>query len=98
MATTDTRAQAPGRSAVVLALRLYGRELSRLRRLALPAMLLPAVGNIGIRYVAPLLVAKLAGQAADDDGLALAPALPTCWASARRCCSPRPCGGSGSTA
>ncbi|MFD7698904.1 ABC transporter ATP-binding protein [Streptomyces caelestis] len=76
MATTDTRAQAPGRSAVVLALRLYGRELSRLRRLTLPALLLPAVGNIGIRYVAPLLVAKLAGQAADDGGLALASALP----------------------
>lgn len=53
MGTTDTRGPAPGRSAVVLALRLYGRELLRLRRLALPALLLPAVGNIGIRYVAP---------------------------------------------
>ncbi|MYS69243.1 ABC transporter ATP-binding protein, partial [Streptomyces sp. SID5926] len=74
--TTDTRGPAPGRSAVVLALRHYGRELLRLRRLALPALLLPAVGNIGIRYVAPLLIAKLAGQAADDGGLTLGRALP----------------------
>ncbi|MFC9469831.1 ABC transporter ATP-binding protein [Streptomyces coelicoflavus] len=76
MGTTDTRGPAPGRSAVVLALRHYLKELQRLRRLALPALLLPAVGNIGIRYVAPLLIAKLAGQAADGDGLALGPALP----------------------
>ncbi|MEU3661375.1 ABC transporter ATP-binding protein [Streptomyces sp. NPDC032940] len=76
MGTTDTPAPTPGRSAVVLALRRYGRELLRLRRSALPALLLPAVGNIGIRYVAPLLIAKLAGQAAGDGGLTLAPALP----------------------
>ncbi|MFI1420833.1 ABC transporter ATP-binding protein [Streptomyces sp. NPDC020731] len=76
MATTDTQGPTPGRSAVLLALRLYGREMSRLRRLALPALLLPAVGNIGIRYVAPLLIAKLAGQAADDGGLTPASALP----------------------
>src|SRR4051812_15066291 len=54
MGTTDARGPTPGRSAVVLALRRYGRELMRLRLLALPALLLPAVGNIGIRYVAPL--------------------------------------------
>ncbi|MFF6813225.1 ABC transporter ATP-binding protein [Streptomyces sp. NPDC012403] len=76
MATTDTQGPAPGRSAVVLALRRYGRELLRLRRLALPALLLPAVGNIGIRYIAPLLIAKLAGQAADEGGLTLTSALP----------------------
>ncbi|MFF9495468.1 ABC transporter ATP-binding protein [Streptomyces flaveolus] len=76
MGTTDTRAPTPGRSAVVLALRRYGRELLRLRQLALPALLLPAVGNIGIRYVAPLLIAKLAGQAADGSGLTLTSALP----------------------
>ncbi|MEU5521477.1 ABC transporter ATP-binding protein [Streptomyces sp. NPDC047860] len=76
MATTDVHGPTPGRSAVVLALRRYGQEIFRLRRLALPALLLPAVGNIGIRYVAPLLIAKLAGQAADDGGLTLASALP----------------------
>ncbi|MFI9820508.1 ABC transporter ATP-binding protein [Streptomyces sp. NPDC052013] len=76
MGTSDTREPAPARGAVVLALRRYGRELLRLRRWALPALLLPAVGNIGIRYVAPLLIAKLAGQAAGDGGLTLASALP----------------------
>src|SRR5690606_9702326 len=72
MATTDTHRPTPGRGAVVLALRRYGQELVRLRRQALPALLLPALGNIGIRYVAPLLIAKLAGQAAGDGGLTLA--------------------------
>ncbi|MGW3466412.1 hypothetical protein ACWDE9_45855, partial [Streptomyces olivaceoviridis] len=76
MGTTDTRGPTPGRSAVVLALRRYGRELLRLRPLTLPALLLPAVGNIGIRYVAPLLIAKLAGQAAGESGLTLGSALP----------------------
>ncbi|CAL9661668.1 ABC transporter ATP-binding protein [Streptomyces sp. enrichment culture] len=76
MGTTETRGPAPGRGAVLLALRHYGRELLRLRRLALPALLLPAVGNIGIRYIGPLLIAKLAGRAADDGGLTLGSALP----------------------
>ncbi|KUN30058.1 ABC transporter ATP-binding protein [Streptomyces antibioticus] len=76
MGTTDTQGPTPGRSAVVLALRRYGRELMRLRRLALPGLLLPALGNTGIRYVAPLLIAKLAGQASDDGGLTLGSALP----------------------
>ncbi|MER5713846.1 ABC transporter ATP-binding protein [Streptomyces sp. NPDC002132] len=76
MATTDTPGTTPARSAVVLALRRYCGELLRLRRLALPALLLPSVGNIGIRYIAPLLIAKLAGQAADEGGLTLASALP----------------------
>ncbi|OKI84265.1 hypothetical protein AMK11_23510 [Streptomyces sp. CB02414] len=76
MTQTAAHVTAPGRGAVVLALRCYGRELLRLRRPALPALLLPAVGNIGIRYVAPLLVAKLAGQAADGGGLTVGSALP----------------------
>ncbi|MER6677663.1 ABC transporter ATP-binding protein [Streptomyces sp. NPDC000983] len=76
MGTTDTPGPAPNRSAVVWALRRYGQEILRLRRLALPALLLPAVGNIGTRYIAPLLIAKLAAQAAEDDGLTLGSALP----------------------
>ncbi|MCQ9133114.1 ABC transporter ATP-binding protein [Streptomyces hilarionis] len=76
MGTTRTSGPTPGRSAVLLALRHYGRELLRLRRPALPALLLPALGNIGTRYVAPLLIAKLAGQAAGTDGLSVADALP----------------------
>ncbi|MEY9876422.1 ATP-binding cassette subfamily B protein [Streptacidiphilus sp. MAP12-33] len=58
----------PRRGAVLLALRYYGRELTRLRLLTLPAMLGPAVGNIGIAYVAPLLVAKLVARIANGPG------------------------------
>ncbi|MEU5275775.1 ABC transporter ATP-binding protein [Streptomyces asoensis] len=76
MGTTDLHTSTSGRSAVVEALRRYGAELLRLRRLTVPALLLPAVGNIGTRYVAPLLIARLAGQAADDGGLSLGSALP----------------------
>jgi hypothetical protein len=46
----DTEASRRGSStrktAVLLALRCYGRELSRLRRVAFPALLLPALGDI----------------------------------------------------
>ncbi|MEU1470011.1 ABC transporter ATP-binding protein [Streptomyces sp. NPDC005761] len=58
--------EAPGRGSVLLALRYYGRELARRKRLTLPAMLMPALGNTGINYVAPLVVAKLVGHIAGD--------------------------------
>lgn len=48
----DTIASRDGSStrkaAVLLALRYYGRELSRHRRVALPGLLLPALGNISL--------------------------------------------------
>ncbi|WP_405977628.1 ABC transporter ATP-binding protein [Streptomyces sp. NBC_00158] len=66
MGSPESHQSPPGRGPVLLALRHYGRELVRLRRLAAPAMLLPALGNIGINYVAPLVVAKLVGRIADD--------------------------------
>jgi hypothetical protein len=47
---------------VLLALRYYGREMARLRRFTVPGMLLPALGNTCISYVAPLIVAELALQ------------------------------------
>ncbi|MEU5095287.1 ABC transporter ATP-binding protein [Streptomyces sp. NPDC020996] len=72
----SAESQAPGRGSVLLALRYYGRELTRLRWLTLPAMLLPALGNIGINYLAPLAVAKLAGRIADGARLTLHAALP----------------------
>ncbi|MEV5437610.1 ABC transporter ATP-binding protein [Streptomyces sp. NPDC052682] len=61
---------------MLLALRYYGRELARLRRFTVPALLLPALGNIGIYYLAPLVVAKLAGRIADDPRGGLDAALP----------------------
>jgi ATP-binding cassette subfamily B protein len=70
----------PGRSKrtgpVLLALRYYGRELARRKWLTAGAMLLPALGNIGINYVAPLVVAKLVGRIADHTELGLGSSLP----------------------
>ncbi|MFF4104134.1 ABC transporter ATP-binding protein [Streptomyces sp. NPDC001903] len=78
MKASATRGGPPGRGPVVLALRYYGRELARLRWLTAPAMLMPAIGNIGISYIAPLVVAKLVARIADDDatGIGLGAALP----------------------
>ncbi|MCX5062960.1 ABC transporter ATP-binding protein/permease [Streptomyces sp. NBC_00201] len=76
MGLPESREDAPRRGAVLLALRYYGRELARLRRMALPAMLLPALGNIGLNYIAPLVVAKLVGRIADDSGIGIRSTLP----------------------
>ncbi|MET9609555.1 ABC transporter ATP-binding protein [Streptomyces sp. NPDC006512] len=65
MGSSASRGVPPGKGAVLLAVRYYGRELAKLRRLTVPAMLLPAVGNIGISYIAPLVVAKLVGRIAE---------------------------------
>ncbi|MFF3084364.1 ABC transporter ATP-binding protein [Streptomyces nojiriensis] len=64
MGTPEPPESPPGKGPVILALRYYGRELVRLRWLTAPAMLLPALGNIGINYIAPLIVAKLVGRIA----------------------------------
>src|SRR5690348_15874583 len=76
MQSTGSREGSPGRGPVLLALRYYGRELARLRWLTVPAMLLPAVGNIGLNYIAPLVVAKLVGRIADGGGGAVGSMLP----------------------
>ncbi|WP_199546036.1 ABC transporter ATP-binding protein [Streptomyces sp. N35] len=65
MEAPELRKTAPRSGAVLLALRYYRRELGRLRRFTIPALLLPALGNIGTHYIAPLVVAKLAGRIAD---------------------------------
>jgi ATP-binding cassette subfamily B protein len=76
METSASRENAPGRGSVLLALRYYGRELSRLRWLTVPAMLLPALGTTGINYIAPLAVAKLVGRIADHAELPVGSTLP----------------------
>ncbi|MFF3561426.1 ABC transporter ATP-binding protein [Streptomyces sp. NPDC002574] len=76
MGLSEEHAGTPGKGSVVLALRHYGRELSRLRRWTAPAMLLPALGNICINYLAPLIVAKLVGRVAGGSAIGYAAALP----------------------
>lgn len=76
MGTPESRRVLPGKRSVLLALRHYGRELTRLKWLAMPTMVLSAVGNIGINYVAPLIVAKLVGEIAGDGDITVASTLP----------------------
>lgn len=76
MGSPESGDASPGKGPVLLALRYYGRELARLRRLTVPGMLLPALGNIGIYYIAPLVVAKLVGRIAGDTGATVGSALP----------------------
>ncbi|MGN9760060.1 ABC transporter ATP-binding protein [Streptomyces sp. SD31] len=76
MGTPESRRVLPGKRSVLLALRYYARELARLRWLTAPAMLLSALGNIGINYIAPLIVAKLVGDIASDTDVTLGSTLP----------------------
>ncbi len=76
MGLPESREVPRSKGSVLLALRYYGRELARLRLLTVPGMLLPALGNIGINYIAPLIVAKLVGRIADDAGITLGSTLP----------------------
>ncbi|MEU4235477.1 ABC transporter ATP-binding protein [Nonomuraea sp. NPDC026600] len=57
------------KSAVLLALRHYCSELVRQWRVAVPALMMPALGNICLFYLAPLAVAGIVGQlSAGGDG------------------------------
>jgi ATP-binding cassette subfamily B protein len=66
----------PDKGSVMLALRYYRRELTRLWRFTLPAMLGPALGNIGIGYLAPLIVAQLVTRITDNAHLSVGSAFP----------------------
>ncbi|WP_033432428.1 ABC transporter ATP-binding protein [Saccharothrix syringae] len=50
---------------MLLALRYYGREVVRQKRIAIPALLLPALGNTFLHYLLPLVVGALAGRLAE---------------------------------
>jgi ATP-binding cassette subfamily B protein len=61
---------------ILLALRYYGRELRRHRQLAVIALLAPALGNICLLYLTPLVVAAIVGRLAGDAGVGTAALLP----------------------
>ncbi len=65
------------KKAVLLALRYYRRELTSRKRLAIPALLLPALGNTCMLYLAPLVVADLAGRLADGSPAGFTTVLPS---------------------
>jgi ATP-binding cassette, subfamily B, bacterial len=75
---TDTapRGSATRKSAVLLALRYYGREIKRRRWFAVGGLLLPALGNTCLNNVAPLFVAALAGRIAGGRGTGFAALTP----------------------
>ncbi len=64
------------RKAVLLALRYYCRELVRQRRNSVPTLLLPALGNTALLYLAPLVVAALVGRLAGGATADLGTVLP----------------------
>jgi ATP-binding cassette subfamily B protein len=72
----SSRGSSTRKKAVLLALRYYGRELNRNRLVAVPALLLPALGNICLLYLAPLLVAALAGRLAAGSDTSASTVLP----------------------
>jgi ATP-binding cassette subfamily B protein len=61
---------------VLLVLRYYGGQMVRLRRFTVPAMLLPALGNTCIFYVAPLIVAQLVGRFVGNGPAGVGAAMP----------------------
>src|ERR1051326_4985524 len=66
----------PDKGSVLLAARYYWRELTRHWTLAIAAVLGPALGNIGILYLAPLLVERLATRIAGKAHLAFGSMFP----------------------
>jgi ATP-binding cassette, subfamily B, bacterial len=77
MMTPEHSRGSPARKrAVLLALRYYGRQMAGLWRFTAPAMLLPALGNTCIFYVAPLIVAHLVGRFAGHGPAGIGAAMP----------------------
>ena len=61
---------------MLLAVRCYSRQMARLWRFTVPGMLLPALGNTCIFYVAPLIVAQLVGRFAGHTLTGIGAAMP----------------------
>src|SRR5215472_12378824 len=77
MTTPEHGRGSPSRKrAVLLVLRYYGGQMVRLRRFTAPAMLLPALGNTCIFYVAPLIVAQLVGRFVGHGPAGIGAAMP----------------------
>ena len=76
MAGPDQGGAPQRKHAVLLVLRYYGGQMALLRRFAVPAMLLPALGSTGISYVAPLIVAALIGRFTAHGAVSAGEAVP----------------------
>jgi ATP-binding cassette, subfamily B, bacterial len=77
MTTPEPGRGSPARKrAMLIALRCYGAQLVRLWRFTAPAMLLPALGNTCISYVAPLIIALLVGRFASHAPTGIGATMP----------------------
>ncbi|WP_235921326.1 ABC transporter ATP-binding protein [Lentzea tibetensis] len=75
-ADTASRDSSTRKKSVLLALRYNVRELARQKALAAPALLMPALGNTCLQYLAPLVVASLIGHLAGGGDSGLGAVLP----------------------
>ena len=77
--------------ALWLVLRRYGRQITQRPMLALPALVLPGIGDVLVFYAPPLVVARLLGTVARGEGLTLGMFTPyvltfaACGSQARSC-------------
>ena len=62
--------------ALWLVLRRYGRQVARRPWVAVPALLLPGIGDVFVFYAPPLVIAQLLGTVARDETLTLAAFTP----------------------
>src|SRR5688572_12772776 len=68
----------PGRlsAALRLVLRRYGAQVLRQRSMAVPALILPGIADALVVYAPPLVIARLLGAFARDEGLSARDLLP----------------------
>src|SRR5499426_4015760 len=71
MTTAADRDSGRLNEALWLVLRRYGRQITRRPMIALPALLLPGIGDVLVFYAPPLVVARLLGTVARGEALTL---------------------------
>ena len=63
-------------AALWLVLRRYGRQIIRRPRIAVPALVLPGIGDVLVFYAPPLVIASLLGAVAHDQALTMGMLVP----------------------
>jgi ATP-binding cassette subfamily B protein len=76
MTTAANRDSRRLNEALWLVLRRYGRQITRRPWIAVPALVLPGIGDVLIFYAPPLVVARLLGAVARHDALTIGVFMP----------------------
>ena len=66
---TAERGSPQRKAALLLALRFYRGALANHKSVAIPGLLLPAIGDIFVFYLPPIIVARILGRLADGEKL-----------------------------